>query len=623
MSYGLKQVRFGFSAILLDPRRTASRLSPWSPLVEAKYYVSSENQNSIAPPESKIDPVSHLQGNVKNKLFDVETQIDHLVSQGWDIEKSRSYMSMVTSVPILDEYPKYDVYISVDRGGELSLAPMVPSTVIVQGRYAVNGVSLSSAELLALLRRKISIDSASVIDNWVANERPAVSDSFTFLVANKGRLKIPAVAHKHTEVRLPSGLGSMGDSSSPIIALIRALDSWGQMVKASRFPPWEKDPHVLGGSRGNLTIPQKLEVLNRLGTQARYYVDGSTPDDVGSLAPGESAHALFGRGNDVYEDFDFTSDPRLLRIVHGSGQAFAILATDEALLQKFRQSLRHTMYLKLFDGMQPLSTFVAKELKRSNRMSSIGTLMPGPFIHVPVTPSIRSTDGRVVYGTRSEVPPTPPLLGFSYMSADYVAVIRDLGTGVSKHQGPRLFHTPGSDSNVMITASAENGFRYINSYLYVNGMYTRALENDMGARYVSAPTSIHYNRGVGSVYVTAYSMFGSSIRARFRRRGLEVDVGGKMALSGHMYAMCIMPPEFFLWCLYELILNYVSSRSIYVAPLAEHKQGRYHEIGEYLLGLDYVEDLCTGVPDCAHTIERAAALRRLLSVLARHDCVRL
>jgi energy-coupling factor transporter ATP-binding protein EcfA2 len=71
---------------------------------------------------------------------------------------------------------------------------------------------------------------------------------------------------------------------------------------------------MLGGTRGDIPVAEKIRKLKKFGVKNAWYVDGSTPAD-GPIVLGESMHALSGPAAKTYAAFDHSKNPNLIRTV--------------------------------------------------------------------------------------------------------------------------------------------------------------------------------------------------------------------------------------------------------------------------------------------------------------------
>uniref|UniRef100_A0A2V0R932 VP7 n=1 Tax=viral metagenome TaxID=1070528 RepID=A0A2V0R932_9ZZZZ len=117
----------------------------------------------------------------------------------------------------------------------------------------------------------------------------------------------------------------------------------------------------------------------------------------------------------------------------------------------------------------------------------------------------------------------------------------------------------------------------------------------------SVITSWHASLGVGA------SVGDTVIRARIKEKYAGADV------AGHIIHALLAHEAHYLWVLYELSLNILTSQSIYLPTFAEQRPGLYHTISDYRAGLDAADEF--DLPSYAR--KRIASCRLMLTLLER------
>jgi hypothetical protein len=101
----------------------------------------------------------------------------------------------------------------------------------------------------------------------------------------------------------------------------------------------EQPQVILGGLRGRC-IQDKLLLLEKHGIANTWYVDGSDPSIL-EVEPGHSLHAKSGLATPTYDAFDWSEDPRTVKIVGD----YAVVKNDQKVLDSFVRALESKLAL--------------------------------------------------------------------------------------------------------------------------------------------------------------------------------------------------------------------------------------------------------------------------------------
>lgn len=624
MELNSTSVRTRFSTILFDyPRDDVPNVRP------QRVTRAVDSMNPAVYTFDDLDPVSALAGAYINKMFDVSGYVDFLtLGREYPPSKARDYVSMLSASPLLSHAPKGSVVMTIAKGGEAVFNRFGLARVYVAGTYTSGGIRITGDSLIKLMQLYVPTDRRHVVDGWLMNEVPAHSrEASNFYVGPARRESGSRLSFSKHSVKslLSREIGVQSDTASPLSSMLTQFVLWLERVYSERYRKTIVVPDfILGGGRGDQTVPEKIALLDRFGTSLRYYVDGATRDTLPDLPEGMSVHGMTGSAH--FGPWDFSTDERLRGSVAHDGKVYAILQNDATLVHDFRGQLLSLLAKDVAREAVMTRVYARDVLAREpGPLSFLGVAVPGPFPYVPIQLTFASSDGLSSYKMKSEVPPTAPLLKYATMCAEYVALMEELIVMAESSVWPHVFYLPGSVYHTLVPAVT--GHAYVSTYLMVDGLYVRARASDVGVRYVSAPGATDFARGWASVFTAAYSCFGIGSNPQARAYRLELEhfeemrTKTKVQLSGHIISMCIMPFDYFQWCLYELIENYITRVSIYNAPFHEQKKGRYHSIGDYRLGISFVKSLYTGLPGYTHVMDRVQYLDRVLDVIERPGCV--
>jgi hypothetical protein len=123
-----------------------------------------------------------------------------------------------------------------------------------------------------------------------------------------------------------------------------------------------------------------------------------------------------------------------------------------------------------------------------------------------------------------------------------------------------------------------------------------------------------YFHGAGSVITAWHAALGvgAGVIQGAVRDGLKEKYGG-IDVAGHIIHALLAYEAHYRWVLYELSLNILTSKSIYIPHYAEQRTGLYHTITEYRAGLEAAEKF--NLPGYAKN--RIEPCRHMLDILER------
>lgn len=149
--------------------------------------------SAFVPPGKRggksIDPNSIIQGNVQNKIYDMEGYLPSLPGR-WPINKKIAHIEAITSTPMMTE----NEYASLTNGSasigiihsqmrvpsesDAPLGAVKPEVIIwIQGSVLSDGIRFNPAETIFRLQFDLGSDYVPIVTEWFSNEWPEGSPS--------------------------------------------------------------------------------------------------------------------------------------------------------------------------------------------------------------------------------------------------------------------------------------------------------------------------------------------------------------------------------------------------------------------------------------------------------------
>uniref|UniRef100_A0A2V0RNP1 VP7 n=1 Tax=viral metagenome TaxID=1070528 RepID=A0A2V0RNP1_9ZZZZ len=404
-----------------------------------------------------------------------------------------------------------------------------------------------------------------------------------------------------------------------------------------------KPDYILGGRRGSYSVPVKIAMLKRYGTDLRYYVDGAEPGMFPgyTLPEGFSVHAFSGPAAATYGAFSHANVA--VETLEHKGKKYAVVKNDDLrtagkgnVTDHFITALEH-LIIEKHDIIEFDNSWVGNSWKTvPDHVGVIWSKQTSTPSHVPHQ-AMLSRQSEVPDGTfqiindqvRSFKSFVNELcdaivkmkeLGFSPIHVwlqGKLVVPDDMDAGSRpmkrsfRNQMDAIYEELDLRSStkypdVPVYVPKERGVKSnISETMRLNWDTTNVIpqEREDIAKEVSSlihmrPYVLPSNRfhGMGSVVTSCHAVFGLGRSVREVTEQAVYKLKHGTSTSGHLLASCLAHFQHMIWYVYEVFVNSVEKRSIYLFPFDEPEGGEYHTKADYEYTLRLLEKMVEEKP---------------------------